>query len=576
MKGNRLKLVLVACGTFLLVLLAIFRLQPSQPVYNRRPVSAWLDDWEESSGHTTIPPQRERAAEAEHAIQQMGTAATPWLAKRIRADNSPRRRVYRFAYDRLPVAIQRWLAPPKPVRDWFVWKVVNAFGAEAKVAVPQLLQFSTDPNPGIRCEALFDLCRITADPKYIGLLLQWMPQSEAIYQLSSDGVEAIPRLELALRSGDAQVRETAVRALAFIGDKAGSTAPVIGRLLRDPAVKVRLAAAEALRQIGPNRRQAIPDLIQAIHDNHNEDAIQERALEVLGMIGPEAMVGAPDLATVIIDTRRGPAIRERAATSLFEINGDTNALALLLASMEQCRRSWRDPRALTDSVPADNEPPALTRCLRILGYLREIGAAGKQGAPAVVSLIENPGSGSDQNALRVKLINEAVDTLAAMEPEPSLEMPALLQLMRDPSPDLRLKALLELVRLGRSAKPVVPELISVIRSEMGESTSTSDYIKKCAAETLGKIGPHAGCAVPDLQLLLLHTNSSVRLEASIALWRITDPTNLVKRAVQVFEQTQDIKSRERIVEVLVEAGAVRKALDTIDPEALSVRNRSRP
>ena len=52
----------------------------------------------------------------------------------------------------------------------------------------------------------------------------------------------------------------------------------------------------------------------------------------------------------------------------------------------------------------------------------------------------------------------------------------------------------------------VPELRSVLQdSGSGMSGgSTAHYLTLCATEALGKIGPEAGTAVPELENLVLH------------------------------------------------------------------------
>jgi len=116
----------------------------------------------------------------------------------------------------------------------------------------------------------------------------------------------------------------------------------------DPAA--RTAAVQALRQIGPQARQAIPALIQTIRETRNRDRklllacngallamgqeivpsmiallrdddweMRRGSAWILGRLGPDAREAVPALTRAIQDPH--PAVRRKAAESLKKIQG---------------------------------------------------------------------------------------------------------------------------------------------------------------------------------------------------------------------------------------------------------------
>ena len=117
---------------------------------------------------------------------------------RIRAEHSGRRRIFQAILAKLPAQVQIKLRPANPFDELPLWNVIGAFGADARMAEPQLTELLGCKNPATRTEAVFSLWRITADPEYLALLLQALSKSDLIIRLSWDGAESVPRLESAL------------------------------------------------------------------------------------------------------------------------------------------------------------------------------------------------------------------------------------------------------------------------------------------------------------------------------------------------------------------------------------------
>ncbi len=112
-------------------------------------------------------------------------------------------------------------------------------------------------------------------------------------------------------------------------------------------------------------------------------------------------------------------------------------------------------------------------------------------------------------------------------------LPALIGTLRDPDLRVRWFAAEALARIGPAAKSAVPALIEAIRCKgvaegAGDPLDRQDEgegmedgpIRLAAAMALGKIGPAANSAVPDLIAALSDPDSRVRGEAARALGAI--------------------------------------------------------
>jgi HEAT repeat protein len=113
-----------------------------------------------------------------------------------------------------------------------------------------------------------------ADPLYQG-----HPLSYHIKQLEKDenhqrvavlmqhiGQPAVSALSDALRNENAKIREGAALSLLSIGPEAKEALPELIQTLRDPSEDVRMMAAMALGEIGPNALAAIPALQECLKD----------------------------------------------------------------------------------------------------------------------------------------------------------------------------------------------------------------------------------------------------------------------------------------------------------------------
>jgi HEAT repeat protein len=71
-------------------------------------------------------------------------------------------------------------------------------------------------------------------------------------------------------------------------------------MLRDANVVARCTAARALGQMGPQAREALPALLQALQDR--EPLVRDSVAEAIGCVGPEAPEAVLALIQALTDT----------------------------------------------------------------------------------------------------------------------------------------------------------------------------------------------------------------------------------------------------------------------------------
>ena len=111
----------------------------------------------------------------------------------------------------------------------------------------------------------------------------------------NSGNRAVARLALiaALKDRNAQVRLCAAGALGEIGPESKEAIPALSQALKDKDPKVRDQAAKALTKFGAEGKDAVPALAAALSDPNA--AVRIEAAYALAAVGPEANSAIPAL-----------------------------------------------------------------------------------------------------------------------------------------------------------------------------------------------------------------------------------------------------------------------------------------
>lgn len=327
--------------------------------------------------------------------------------------------------------------------------------------------------------------------------------AEQLALIAPQDPEVVHALICALRDDNTEVQ----RALR----KCGPSGFLTGALHhRDP--RIRRGAAEVLGDLGPRATASVPALVIALQDK--EEPVRVAAARALGRIGDHS--GVLPLIAVLND--RAPTVRASASESLGQIRAPESIAALTqklsdsetTVRVKAAQAIWRIDR------DADVTVPILIRALRdrragcdakfVLG---EIGPAAKDAVPALVQ------------SLREERVGRPLRT--------------------PPSSALA---------LGRIGAPAVPELVPVLKSDIGE-------VRTSAVIALGFIGKGAHDAVPHLMPLLADKNLEVRQAAALALGSIEPDNRDLVPALKQLARDDDIFL----------AGAASAMLRSLDPAA---------
>jgi HEAT repeat protein len=295
-----------------------------------------------------------------------------------------------------------------------------------------------------------------------------------------------------------------------MGRDAAAAAPALAGVLESGDERERLNAALALGSVGS--ADSVPGLVKALKDR--EESVRDAAAQALGMIGPPAKEAVrPLLALLEVKDER---LRVTAAEALWRIDRHPAAIAALARMVEKDLGGWRAARVLRSIGPdAAAAVPALTEAIHakvdLTGSLRrnaalalgQIGPAARKATPSLRRALRH--SHSD---LRVA----AAEALWRLEQDRSV-VPVLVAAVRHR--EARDDAIEVLGRIGPAAEEAVPDLIYALKDD-------STYTRTRAARALGQIGPKARAAIAALKDTLYADEPDERRAAALALKQI-DP-----------------------------------------------------
>lgn len=437
-----------------------------------------------------------------------------------------------------------------------------------EATIPVLIEGIDQENEALRRKAIWALEGLgpianAARPALLKAILDW----DDAGRFGVDALKAVGAGEAtrdvdffasALNSQEAGVRRRAVAALGNYRDI--SAVPVLARALKDTDPAVRVYAAEALYQFGPDAAPATSSLVAALSDRTEHETsgfhrwpnevqsvnklagyalaniaqnAPDRAVPALAealksddqevhlaaaralRLAPEAEAAAPALAAALEDPSLEVAIAAARALQQFGA-GARPALPGLLKHVndedpilryEVCEAIWRTRsdnsevlvRPLVGLLKIPKTPsddPPYSDVRHDAAHL--LGLIGEPAVPALSEALMH------EDAQVRSLAAQALRSCGS----PSLSaLPVLLEVLKDPEPEVRGQAALALGRMGPEAKSAVPRLIRLLED-------TNEQVSGRAAEALGRIGPEARGAVP----ALARTANDMRGELQRGMW----------------------------------------------------------
>ncbi len=430
-----------------------------------------------------------------------------------------------------------------------------ARGRDATAAIRQIMSALSDRDSNVRWRA-----------------------ARALAEIGPAAAPAVDSLVALLKDQDALVRANAARALGEIGEAARPAVPALAPLLADPEATVRRATVLAFRSIKPDRAVSIPLIANVLESadpstrtlvlsalaeqgEHAVPALKEAlknpkarywACLVVAEIGEAAKGTVPELLESVKDEE--PEVRHEAFMALAAIgtpSADTlNAAEKALADPEN---SVKYAAAYVLGMGGDASRSSTPKLIELAQdkdpFLRSISAwaiarANRDNAPTfnrAVALLLTALKDQDKD---VRLA--AVEALEDLRPDHTLVLPALIEAFAEKDPVILSNVADALVQIG---KPAVQPLRNSLKSPEQ---------RRAAVHVLGRIGPEAKDAIPDLLEALRGEEDKVaRREIFMSLSNIGPaPPSLIPELMKDL-QAEDIQ---------LKAGAT-YALGTIGPAA---------
>ena len=237
------------------------------------------------------------------------------------------------------------------------------------------------------------------------------------------------------------------------------------------------SAADALADLGPQAREAVPDLAAALKSSDSE--LRWRAARALGVIGDPQAVAAL-----------------RTATS----DGEVPVRAQAIFALGRLKASDAESVEAVVAHLSDEDTQVRRAAIRAL---RLIGPPQRKMIPLIVKLLSD-----SEPTVAARALSSLTD--GGVEVLPSLT--AALELR-----DARYWACLALGEMGPQAQTAVPALIKALDDDRPE-------VRLQAAIALGEIGPDAKPAASTITKLIDDPYPSVRTAAIFALGRIGEPS----------------------------------------------------
>lgn len=342
---------------------------------------------------------------------------------------------------------------------------------------------------------------------------------QAARALAQIGPAGVSELIEGVRHKKIAVRNRALWALGLIGPDAKEAVGALAEALNDPAPDLRVMAAYALGEMETAAKPAIPALCKALRDKNAK--VRMQAALALRNIGADAV---PSLQELLKDD--DTKVKVEALQAITQIGGDAKA-------------------AVADLVELLHDEDATVR-IGAADSLWSIGPAAKDAITPLTSVLR------DKNGLVQQHAFQAILRVG------SADVPGLLETMRKLNADTHWAFPYILRQFGAKAKDAVRPLIKQLESpDVGQRMS--------AALALGEIGKEARDAIPALKKALKDKNPMVRHSAAFGLWRMNaGPADIGKQFAAAVEQID-----EDVRKAVTNVGRIQRFGATVDLTAFN-------
>jgi HEAT repeat protein len=359
-----------------------------------------------------------------------------------------------------------------------------------------------------------------SDPTAVNLLVQRQKLSDeskevrlaAIKQLGSWGTAAslaAPDLAQMLTDNNEEIANQAALALAEIGPAAVKE---LVKAAKPPALaSVRQRALLALSKMGPDAKEALSTLREALQDRHTP--CRSLAAIALGELGADAKAAIPELSKALGDNDEG--VRKQAAIALANIGPESLPALRIMVEDDDWAVRLVGVQALAYHGPeAEELVPDLAKLLTDqVGDVRAgaatalgaLGPAAKEAVPQLIEAIKDD---------RYDVQMAAYQALTWVQADDEQE---LLKTLRKINAKYQWATPYHLKQFGPNATDAVKPLIKQLEAK-------EDGHRMAAALALANIGHAAKEAIPALKKALNDPNPQVQHSAAFGLvYVVSDP-----------------------------------------------------
>jgi HEAT repeat protein len=330
--------------------------------------------------------------------------------------------------------------------------------------------------------------------------------NEVIDAIGQIGKDAAGPLIQSLGAPDARARLGSVRALAAIGSAANAGRALLDRNAKEPETQVRAAILRALPGAGLGQDKFVPVLVSALRGADAE--LRSAATHALLVVRPAEKVAVPAVAALLADPDAAVAERGVHVLGRYGIAARSAVPALVARAARGGRPSSVDVEALTEiggpAVPellklVANIPPASLN--RDHWALKILAAIGPAGLPELTSALE-----SKNPSIRVA----ALGTLNELGEAARDARAAIVKLSADDEPVVRATVLSALVSMKSDEGGLVERIEVAARDK-------APVVRLAAATAAGALGPEASALAGPVGVLIDDSDSRVSAAAIRAI-----------------------------------------------------------